>query len=156
MRSTDGDEFLDTDGDGVGDNADEDIDGDGVNNDLDPAHDPLVSLDMDGDGIAEMRMTTSTEMASITIDAPLTRRSKIRMATASRTRLMVTWAVTASNPIDDDLDGDGVENDTDAFPLDDDEFIDSDGDGIGDSGDLDDDNDGIETKTTPFPRSGGE
>ena len=42
-----------------------------------------------------------------------------------------------------DSDGDGVPNDEDAFPHDPSEWIDTDGDGIGDNADTDDDNDGI-------------
>lgn len=42
---------------------------------------------------------------------------------------------------DDDIDGDGVANSIDAFPLDPLESIDTDGDGIGNNADTDDDND---------------
>lgn len=51
---------------------------------------------------------------------------------------------TTSNPpppLNDDLDGDGVENDDDAFPLDPSEWADSDGDGIGDNADAFDNSD---------------
>lgn len=48
-----------------------------------------------------------------------------------------------ANSNSDDIDGDGVPNDEDAFPHDPSEWIDSDGDGIGDNADTDDDNDGI-------------
>jgi hypothetical protein len=44
---------------------------------------------------------------------------------------------------DEDVDGDGVPNVRDAFPLDKRESADSDGDGIGDRADTDDDNDGV-------------
>lgn len=44
--------------------------------------------------------------------------------------------------LDDDIDGDGVLNGSDAFPLNPSESIDTDGDGIGNNADLDDDNDG--------------
>jgi hypothetical protein len=44
---------------------------------------------------------------------------------------------------DEDVDGDGVPNVRDAFPLDKRESVDSDGDGIGDRADTDDDNDGV-------------
>lgn len=43
---------------------------------------------------------------------------------------------------DDDIDGDGVNNEDDAFPNDPTESSDNDGDNIGDNADLDDDNDG--------------
>jgi hypothetical protein len=45
-------------------------------------------------------------------------------------------------PLNPDTDGDEVEDGEDAFPLDPEESVDSDGDGIGDNADLDDDNDG--------------
>ena len=42
-----------------------------------------------------------------------------------------------------DIDGDGVPNDQDAFPEDDSETTDTDGDGTGNNADTDDDNDGV-------------
>ena len=51
--------------------------------------------------------------------------------------------ITVDNPINSDLDSDGVINELDAFPFDNSESIDSDGDGIGNFADLDDDNDGF-------------
>ena len=47
------------------------------------------------------------------------------------------------NLCDDDDDGDGINDDVDAFPLDGTEWADSDGDGIGDNADTDDNNNGI-------------
>jgi len=44
--------------------------------------------------------------------------------------------------VDADIDGDGVNNDNDAFPLNPSESADTDGDGIGNNADTDDDNDG--------------
>ncbi|MDQ7084116.1 MAG: hypothetical protein Q9M36_03935 [Sulfurovum sp.] len=44
---------------------------------------------------------------------------------------------------DDDIDGDGFSNLNDDFPLDDREWLDTDGDGVGNNTDTDDDNDGI-------------
>jgi hypothetical protein len=44
---------------------------------------------------------------------------------------------------DPDIDGDGVDNESDAFPYDANETTDTDGDGIGNNADPDDDNDGI-------------
>jgi uncharacterized protein (TIGR02145 family) len=46
------------------------------------------------------------------------------------------------NGLDPDIDGDGVENATDAFPEDANETIDTDGDGVGNNADRDDDGDG--------------
>ena len=46
------------------------------------------------------------------------------------------------DPLDEDMDGDGVDNANDTFPSDANETTDSDGDGTGDNSDPDDDNDG--------------
>lgn len=51
-------------------------------------------------------------------------------------------SITIVNP-EDDFDGDGVVNATDAFPQDASEWLDSDGDGTGNNADTDDDNDGM-------------
>lgn len=45
--------------------------------------------------------------------------------------------------VNTDRDGDGIPNSEDAFPDEPNEWLDTDGDGIGDNADLDDDNDGI-------------
>ena len=46
------------------------------------------------------------------------------------------------DPLDEDIDGDGVDNANDSFPEDANETTDNDGDGVGDNSDPDDDNDG--------------
>ena len=92
---------LDGDGDGLGDACDSDRDNDGVEN-LEDAFplDASESIDTDGDGVG--------------------------------------------NNADPDDDGDGVSDSDDAFPFDALESIDTDGDGIGNNADPDDDNDGVE------------
>jgi len=50
-----------------------------------------------------------------------------------------------------DTDGDGVNDDLDIFPLDPNETIDTDSDGVGNNADTDDDGDGIEDASDPFP-----
>ena len=52
---------------------------------------------------------------------------------------------------DPDIDGDGVNNPADQFPLDVTEWVDSDDDGIGDNADFDDDNDGVPDWLDAFP-----
>ena len=52
---------------------------------------------------------------------------------------------------DDDIDGDKVLNEEDAFPRDPDESEDYDGDGVGDNTDPDDDNDGIPDDVDEMP-----
>ncbi len=55
------------------------------------------------------------------------------------------------NCIDTDDDNDGVDDDSDAFPLDPTESVDTDGDGIGNNADTDDDNDGVDDDSDAFP-----
>jgi hypothetical protein len=57
-----------------------------------------------------------------------------------------------ADPIDDDIDGDGVINDDDLFPEDGSEWEDTDGDGTGDQADEDDDNDGVLDIDDDFPK----
>ncbi len=54
------------------------------------------------------------------------------------------------NPIGDS-DLDGFANEVDAFPNDPTEWLDSDGDGIGNNADLDDDNDGVSDRRDAYP-----
>lgn len=56
------------------------------------------------------------------------------------------------NSVDSDMDGDGVLNEKDTFPLDPKEWEDTDGDGIGDNADLDADNDGVPDKSDDCPK----
>jgi len=58
--------------------------------------------------------------------------------------------------IDSDIDGDGVNNDSDAFPNDDSETTDLDGDGTGDNSDPDIDGDGTVNEDDLFPRDSTE
>ena len=50
-----------------------------------------------------------------------------------------------------DDDDDGIEDTGDEFPYDAGEWVDTDGDGMGDNTDTDDDNDGIEDKNDDYP-----
>ena len=50
-----------------------------------------------------------------------------------------------------DIDGDGVSDSQDAFPLDDSEAFDTDGDGLGNNADTDDDGDGVVDAVDAFP-----
>jgi len=60
------------------------------------------------------------------------------------------------NDKDPDMDGDGVENAKDAFPLNPKEWKDTDGDGIGDNSDPDIDNDGVPNKFDEMPYDANE
>ena len=128
-------EFLDTDGDAVGNAMDADDDGDGVEDEHDDVPlDASETTDTDGDGVGDLQDQTMTATASGTpSDAfPLDRREQ----TDSDGDGVGDWA-------DEDNDGDGVPDVQDAFPLHPREWSDADGDGIGDNIDVDDDNDGV-------------
>jgi len=127
-------ESNDTDGDGIGDNADCDdsnaanypgateICGDGIDqncDELDPVCASEVNLDDDGDGIPDT-----------TDNCPL-------LANADQ---LNTDSDTDGDVCDSDDDGDGVADAADAFPLNASEFNDADGDGTGDNADFDDGN----------------
>ena len=129
---TDPSEWVDTDGDGIGDNADDDDDGDGRTdgNDTFPL-DPTEWIDMDGDGIGD---NSDPDVDGDGLNN--TDESTI-----------------GTSPLLPDTDGDGVCDGPnsvlpacvagpDAFPLDANESVDTDGDGIGNNADDDDDGDG--------------
>ena len=101
MFPNDPNEYWDTDGDGVGDNADADIDGDGVSNE-----DEYKEVEHNGYWIHELQKRVK------------------------------------SNPYRVDSDGDGYKDDVDQAPMDDKDYLDTDGDGIGDNSDNDIDGDG--------------
>ncbi len=56
-----------------------------------------------------------------------------------------------SDSVDPDVDGDGVENTLDVFPLDAAEWLDTDTDGVGDNADPDLDGDGVPNGSDAFP-----
>ncbi|MDO8631322.1 MAG: thrombospondin type 3 repeat-containing protein [Phycisphaerales bacterium] len=121
-------EIKDTDGDGVGDNADTDDDGDGVPDaeDAFPLNQAEV-LDTDGDGIGDnLDPDDDGDGVVDSLDAlPL-------------------------NPAETvDSDADGVGDNTDVFPDDPTETTDSNGDGIGDNADNSDGD--TQTSSPPSP-----
>ena len=132
-------EWLDTDSDGTGNNADLDDDADGLSDtwelsySLDPLDNSDASLDSDGDGLDSLAEQTA-----------------------------------GTDPTKVDTDGDGVDDNEDSYPTDPERSSDQDGDGISDETDnclatanseqTDTDNDAIgdvcdSTPTVPF--SGG-
>lgn len=58
--------------------------------------------------------------------------------------------------MDDDIDGDGVPNESDAFAFDASESVDTDGDGTGNNADTDDDNDGTPDREDDLPLDASE
>ena len=139
----DASETLDTDDDGIGNNADEDDDGDGVADDIDlfPL-DPSESEDFDGDGIGNNADTDDDGdgVSDSEDDFPFDSEESLDTDNDG-----------IGNNADEDDDGDGVLDDDDAFPLDSSETVDTDNDGIGNNADDDDDNDGVPDAEDTFP-----
>jgi hypothetical protein len=118
----DANETTDTDGDGIGNNADEDDDNDGYVDLIDvlPTN-QYEWMDTDGDGIGNNADTDDDNDGIEDIaDA---------------------FPNTASESVD--TDGDGTGDNADMFPNDPAEAFDTDLDGIGNNADPDDDNDGV-------------
>lgn len=158
-------EYLDTDNDGVGNNADGDDDGDGVNDvaddfpldasrfnatdqdndgwetDQDPDdNNGLIPEDLftdtDGDGLADSGgLTDDTDDDN---DGVLDVDDAFPL-NASESRDLDGDGI--GNKSDTDIDGDGVDNINDRFPFNPGESIDTDRDGIGNNTDHDDDGD---------------
>ncbi|XOV89507.1 MAG: FG-GAP-like repeat-containing protein [Pseudomonadota bacterium] len=126
----DGAEMIDTDQDGIGNNADTDDDNDGVLdvNDALP-YDAKESVDTDSDGVGDAADAFPTDRA----ESKDTDRDGI------------------GNVADLDDDNDGVPDTQDTFPFDATESVDTDGDGLGDNADTDDDNDGVLDVNDDFP-----
>ena len=159
----DASEWVDTDGDNIGNNSDPDIDGDGLLNNVDPdddgdgapdSNDPLPLdhrewLDTDNDGTGN---NTDTDDDGDGVPD-----------------LLDVFPLNPLESLDSDNDGigniadadddtnyatgvgDGVLDAYDAFPLDPLETIDTDHDGIGNNADLDDDGDGVNDGDDAFP-----
>ena len=140
-------EWIDTDDDGTGDNADDDDDGDGYADDIDWA--PLdwsEWLDTDGDDIGDN--TDEDDDGDLWSDSD--EQTCQTDSLNSESIPVDTDGDLVCDLADSDDDDDGVEDESDAFPLDSTETLDTDGDGIGDYTDSDDDGDGYsdEDETT--------
>ena len=72
-------------------------------------------------------------------------------ANAVRSLDLVRWQAAAQRASKPDSDGDGIVDAGDALPNDPAEYVDADGDGIGDNADTDDDNDGVADIDDAFP-----
>jgi len=129
---------LDTDADGVCDAVDEDDDGDGVvdENDSFP-NDPNESQDLDGDNIGDNSDEDDDGDGWLDVDEidcnsdPLNENSMP----------IDTDSDSICDILDDDDDNDGVLDIDDAFPTNENETTDTDGDTIGNNEDIDDDGD---------------
>jgi hypothetical protein len=143
-----GTEYVDTDGDGVGDTNDDDDDNDGVpdGEDLFPLDETEWS-DMDGDGIGDNSDPDrdGDGVANDTDAFP-----------SDPSEQIDTDFDGIGNNADPDDDNDGVLDDDDDFPLDPNESSDIDGDGIGDNADPDRDGDGVANEADLFPNDPNE
>ncbi|MBD3649146.1 MAG: thrombospondin type 3 repeat-containing protein, partial [Pseudomonadales bacterium] len=102
-----------------------DIDGDGVTNARDAyPEDPAADTDSDKDGEPDVAYVVADGVRTATVD---------------------------ESASDDDDDNDGVVDLDDAFPLDPNEWRDTDGDGVGNNADTDDDGDGVADADDDFP-----
>jgi len=134
----DSSEWLDTDSDGLGNNADLDDDNDGVADDVDffPL-DVNESADTDLDGVGDNADAFPND-DSETVDSDLdgVGDNSDNCVSEVNTGQLDTDGDTLGNECDPDDDNDGLNDDTDAFPLDATEQIDSDGDGVGNNADA--------------------
>jgi gliding motility-associated-like protein len=133
------DNGTDMDDDGINDTNDSDIDGDGIVNDAD--------ADINGDGTIDNGADIDADGINDAND------SDIDGDGISNYKEGYNYTI-PGNSLDTDRDGipdyrdadsdnDTVLDQYDVFPTDKTEYIDSDGDGIGNNADTDDDNDGI-------------
>lgn len=170
----DASEWLDTDGDGIGNNADSDDDNDGVPDASDAF--PLDStewLDTDGDGTGNNADNDDdndgTPDANDDFPLDMTRQHKNDQDNDGWDALYDPDDTDNTNPgtpfadvdpdgdgipndVDTDDDGDGVPDSNDAFPLDASESADLDNDGTGDNSDDDIDGDGVLNSADAYPR----
>ena len=122
----DADEDLDDDNDGLNDTDDDCLTGDGnlsSDFDADGCDDADEDTDDDNDGMEDSMDSCMTMDGNLSSD----------------------FDNDGCDDLDEDLDddNDSIPDDEDPFPLDSNEWADTDSDGLGDNADLDDDNDGV-------------
>lgn len=121
-----------------------DQDNDGVQDQLDNwITDPRYASDNNSNGIPD-NLDTIYNLASYTAGDVITingQQIAINDIVANGGFVSDYDGDTIPDDEDDDIDGDGVPNQSDAFPINADESVDSDLDGIGNNADTDDDND---------------
>ena len=148
--SLDPNETLDSDSDGVGDNADADDDGDGVEDTQDAFPlDRSESFDTDSDGIGDN--ADADDDGDGQVDEQEVTCGSDPLSSGSISPDFDLDSV--PDCIDDDDDGDSVVDSLDAFPLNFNESEDSDGDGVGDNSDAFP-NDALESLDTDLDRIG--
>ena len=141
---------VDSDGDMICDSQDDDRDGDGVGNNVDDfPDDRSASKDTDGDGKPDSLSGTSTSVPPLEedYDDDNDNWSDYDETMCGTNPLDDTDFPTDSDgdeicdALEDDTDGDGVTDAEDAFPMDANEWLDTDEDGTGNNADDDDDGD---------------
>jgi hypothetical protein len=144
----DASETVDTDADGVGNNADTDDDNDAVDDTQDAFPlDALESVDTDADGIGNNADTDDDNdtVQDVNDVFPL-----------DNSESTDTDSDGVGNNADTDDDNDTVEDTQDTFPLDASESVDTDADGTGNNADTDDDNDTVQDVNDVFPLDSSE
>jgi predicted flap endonuclease-1-like 5' DNA nuclease len=165
-------EWFDTDGDGTGNNADTDDDNDGLDDTTEASSDPVTNStnpDTDGDGICDGSVNVTINDVQICLGGPDELPTNPDETIDTDGDGIGNNEDTdddgdglsddeenaiGTDPLDPDTDGDffcdgpivvtGCAGSDDAFPLDDSEWLDTDGDGIGNNADTDDDGDGYD------------
>lgn len=146
----------DNDGDGACDIMDIDDDNDGYEdeNDCAPFDSNISILDCDGVcggpsmidacGVCGGDDSTCSDCAGVPNGDAVIDECGICIGSGDQTSCVI------------DSDGDGVDDDSDVFPNDSEEWSDFDGDGIGDNADTDDDGDGCEDANDELPTNANE
>jgi hypothetical protein len=140
----DGSEWLNTDDDEIGNNADLDDDNDGLSDlsETEKGTNPLLP-DTDNDGVNDLLDALPLD-DSETVDTDGNGIGNNEDLDDDNDGLSdISEAEKGTNPLLSDTDDDDVNDLLDAFPLDPTETVDTDGNGIGNNEDLDDDNDGL-------------
>ena len=154
-------DWLDTDGDGIGNLADGDDDGDGVADAVDAFPlDGAESADADGDGVGDngdLFPDDPDEWGDADDDGVGDNADPFPDDPDEWADADGDGVGDNADPFPDDpdewadADGDGVGDNADLFPDDPDEWGDADGDGIGDNADPDADGDGVPNEFDLYP-----